>query len=379
MKKILLISFFSLIFNNAHADSHAQTTEQATSPQPNAENSADSADNKNSAEPATRSMPNSKQETELEIAAYLKNSLTQVIKLTALEQEFNLYYLAADVKEPLGSLLFFPDERLHSDTLVSLNPLRVGLTRYQWQTAVLTLPQTTLPAIPQRSEYKEDTEEPESTTDTSTAAVEDNAEAKTETDPEAKDKDADAPDTAAQDTSTEEPPIAVKTLAEISLARAQASIKLLTEKSDAVIIAGIGQGATWAAAFAVTIPVADKENYRLLLINPLQSTDVSAPKLTQMLGDIKIDTFDIYTPHNPNLSIGINPALARKRAANLSEIEQYIQIKASALTWGRQGNSWLLKKVRGVLKKYVEKPLMIAKEKKTKPKTVRKKNQKPGA
>ncbi|EPJ44510.1 MAG: hypothetical protein OFPII_33830 [Osedax symbiont Rs1] len=373
MKKILLISFFSLILNNAHADSHAKATEQAAS---DAENSADS---ENSEEPVTRSMPNTKQETELEIAAYLSNSLTQVLKLTALEQEFNLYYLAADVKEPLGSLLFFPDERLHSDTLVSLNPLRVGLTRYQWQTAVLTLPQTTLPAIPLRSEYKEDTQDPESTND-ATAAVEDTVEAKTET-AKAKDKDTDAPDTAAQTTpnsSTEEPPIAVKTLAEISLARAQASIKLLTEKSDAVIIAGIGQGATWAAAFAVTIPAADKENFRLLLINPLQSTDVSAPKLTQMLGDIKIDTFDIYTPHNANLSIGINPALARKRAANLSEIEQYIQIKASALTWGRQGNSWLLKKVRGVLKKYVEKPLIIAKEKKTKPKISRKKNQKPG-
>ncbi len=303
-----------------------------------------------------RAAPDLRANERKDIAHYLKNSLTEVVTLTALETEFDLYYYAADEKEPIGSLLFFPDERSHADWPINLQPLRTGLTRYKWQTAVVTLPVATHSPLPKRSVYRSDL--PEQTTNAETDSDTDTSKA----DPDVQQKEAQQE----------------HTMADMIGARATAAVAMLKEKSDMLIITGIGQGATWATALALTVAAADQQNTRLLLINPQQSEDISAPTLSEMISQLTVDTFDIYTPVRKNASYAGDHALARKRAANQSEVENYLQIKAPQRAWQQNGNDWLFRKVRGLLKNNVENILDDKAEKKMQPKAPEKINQPPG-
>jgi hypothetical protein len=368
MKNIVLVSLFSLSFilNTPFALSaeDEKSAEQAQKEPKEASNEDDSASMATSK--VARVTPDQRNDQRKDIAQYLENSLTEVITLTALEEEFDVYYHSADEKEPLGSLLFFPDERTHADWPVNLNPLRTGLTRHKWQTAVISLPTTQLPALPERSVYTNDT--PAS----SAAATTDDAQAQ----PAGSDPDSSQGNETAENTDADS-----KTMNEIIAARATATAAMLKEKSDVLIITGIGQGATWATAFALNLPPSDLENTRLLLINPMQSEDISSPKLNELIGQLKVDTFDIYTPIKKNNRNTINQALARKRAANQSDIENYSQIKAPKRAWQSVGNDWLYRKVRGLLKNKVEKMLAQKEEEKAnaEPVAAKKMNQKPGS
>ncbi len=322
-----------------------------------------------------RALPRLKKDQELDLALELTNSFTQVIKLTALDTEFDLYYLTAEEKEPIGSLLFFPDERSHSDWPISLNPLRVGLTKHKWQTAVLTLPEPELTAIPNRTEYPSSGEDQQAGAD-ETAQTNTNSADATQTDPES------AADTAATATDSDlssNPEEVSKTLAEVSVARAVVAAQMLKQTSDALIIVGIGQGATWATAYALTLAPAEKDKHRLLLINPLQSLDKSAPILTDMIRQLNLDTYDIYTPSQTLATGNPNAEQGRKRAANRSKIEQYLQIKAPNSAWKKSGNTWLFRKVRGILKNKVEAQFTASALVKKRPAAAKKINQKPGS
>jgi hypothetical protein len=113
----------------------------------------------------------------------------------------------------------------------------------------------------------------------------------------------------------------------------------------------------------------------------MQSEDISSPNLNELIGQLKVDTFDIYTPTKKNNRNTINQALARKRAANQSEIENYSQITAPKRAWQSAGNDWLFRKVRGLLKNKVEKMLAQKEEEKAnaEPAAPDKMNQKPGS
>ena len=147
---------------------------------------------------------------------------------------------------------------------------------------------------------------------------------------------------------------------------------MLKEQSDLLIITGIGRGATWASAYAATVAESELENTRLLLINPQQSQDVSAPDMLEILSQLKLATIELYS-ESDKLA-----ARARKRAANRSDIESYLQIKAPNYAWQKQGNQWLSKKVRGILKMNVEQALKD-KEMKKKMSAPTKPNQRPGS
>lgn len=349
MKNLLLFSLYSLIglSNQLHAEEHKTT------------NTADTAAESEQQAVFPRVIPDPYSDRQRDIAGFLEGSVTEVIALQALEQEFSIYFLGADEKEPIGSILFFPDQRNHSDWPINLNPLRVGLTRYKWQTAVLTLPEIITPAIPKRSVYTaEDVTGADQQQENSDAATDTDTDIATKTDDDAALEATEKQNEAADTTNKEDDPVEkLKSMAEITLARATATVELLKQTTEPIIIIGIGQGATWAAAFAQTITDEALQNSRLLLINPQQATDPSVAKLTALIKNVKVNTFDIYTPINASPTNPNDPAHRRKRAANLSEIESYQQIKAPASAWTAGGNQWLFRKIRGLIKNDLEKSL----------------------
>ncbi|MEH6442340.1 MAG: DUF3530 family protein [Oceanospirillaceae bacterium] len=360
MKKIALVTYiFALLINTTFAADDKEAATQDNTTEPNSEGSA------LETQEEVRVMPNPLKEQQQDLAAALTNSLTEVIKLSALEEDFDIYYLSADEKEPIGSILFFPDERTHSDWPINLNPLRIGLTRHKWQTAVITLPSTKLIPIPDRAEYSAKTEGTEDATAEASSA-EQAASTK-------EDKTEETTIDSISDTAED-----INNMADLSLARAKVTAQMLKEKSEILVIAGIGQGATWATAFALSLSEADLENSRLLLINPQQSADISAGKLREMISQLKVNTFDIYSAQK-KFNKHINAALARKRAANQSEVEEYLQVKAPHRAWSSQGNEWLFRKVLGLLKVNIEQKIEADKEQQKKPKTKEKMNQKPGS
>jgi len=363
MKKIIFLYILTLLATFSQAAE--QTTEQdnsgETQSQPAANETA-------AAEPIKRALPDSKKITATDMRMQLSNSLTQVIELNALDEDFDTYLLSSEEKEPIGSILFFPDERNHSDWPVTLHPLRTKLTSHNWQTAVITLPSTQLATIPARTDYGALTPENEESKDTQAA-----------TDNQTTDSETTAPDdTQALTQADEEPDITTNTMAETVIARAKATITKLKEQSDVIIFIGIGQGATWAAAYTATLDESERENSKLILINPLQSQDISSPKLNDIISNIKIDVIDIYTPQKTS-NFYADQANARKRAANRADIEQYLQIKAPSSSWTQAGNQWMYRKVRGILKNNVEKQLAEKEALENAPKPAEKINQPPGA
>jgi hypothetical protein len=360
MKNVALFTyFFALLINTAFAAEGKEAATQAKTAEPNGEALVPET------EKTVRVMPNPLKEQQQDIAAVLTNSFTEVVKLTALEEEFDIYYLSSDEKEPIGSILFFPDERTHSDWPINLNPLRIGLTQHKWQTAVITLPNTKLPTIPDRAVY------PDKTDGAKDSAAE----------VPSSDQVASTEEKGSEETTTDSPPEKaedINSMAELSLARAKITAQMLKEKTEMLIITGIGQGATWATAFALSLSESDIENSRLLLINPQQSADISANELSKMISQLKIDTFDIYSVQKPS-NKSMNAALARKRAANQSEIEEYLQVKAPTRAWSLQGNEWLFRKVLGLLRVNVEGDIKAKTELQATPKIKEKTNQKPGS
>ena len=364
MKKIILLSLLGCFnYNFSYASSHADDAKPADTQAAQADS-----DQTQSATSVTRVLPKPRSGLERDLALLMQNSLTEVVQLSALDQQFDLYYLEADAKKPVGSLLFFPDDRTHSNWPVTLAPLRVGLPRYNWQTAVITQPVAELTATPERTLYAQATATEEKTGDdsaiddsTAQSATEDSAEPTSAIDADS-----------VSDKSTE------YTLAEITMARATAASQMLKEKSALLVLVGIGQGATWATAYAAAIDKSEKANIRLLLINPQQSADISAPNLIELISDLKLDTFDIYSL--PQNSSGIPSHLARKRAANRADMDQYLQITAPSSVWSQAGNNWLFRKVQGLLKNQVLKPLQQkAAEQAAQPKPAKKRNLKPGS
>ncbi|MCJ8299972.1 MAG: alpha/beta hydrolase family protein [Pseudomonadales bacterium] len=370
MKKIIILSLLGCLnYNFSYASSHADDGEPADT-----QAAQVNSDETQSAASVSRVLPKPRSGLERDLALLLQDSLTEVVQLSALDQQFDLYYLEADAKKPVGSLLFFPDDRTHSNWPVTLAPLRVGLPRYNWQTAVITQPVAELAATPERTLYALATATEEKTGDDS--ATDDSiAQSATEDSDEptsAVDVYVDAYAYSVSDNSTE------YSLAEITMARATAASQMLKEKSALLVLVGIGQGATWATAYAAGIDKSEKANIRLLLINPQQSADISAPNLIELIGDLKLDTFDIYSL--PQNSSGIPSHLARKRAANRADMDQYLQITAPSSAWSQAGNNWLFRKVQGLLKNQVLKPLQQkAAEQAAQPKPAKKRNLKPGS
>jgi len=376
MKNILLISVLSSALLTNSLTTYAQDEKEQTSEQ------TETADKEKTNKVITqRVMPNAHANKQREITHLLTGTSTQIVRLNALEQEFEMYFLTAIEKEPIGSVLFFPDERNHSDWPVTLNPLRIGLTEHNWQTAVLTLPATRLKKIPDRSTYQATAQsqdkDPAQNTDTATtdngstansaSDLANTSNPETSLEPKA--------DSAIQ--KQEDTPI--KTMAEITMARASATHDYLKNISPGIVIIGIGQGATWASAYASTLDETDKEMSRLILINPQQSLDVSAPELNPLIESLIIDTFDVYTPNDKNADKETSTALQRKRAANLSEIETYRQIKAPASAWGKRGNDWLYRKVKGLIKNNIRQEFKDKATEISRPAPPEKTNQKPGS
>ncbi|MEM5529081.1 DUF3530 family protein [Gammaproteobacteria bacterium AS21] len=362
MKKIIFIYFLTLFASYSQAAE--ESTEQDSAPTTDTQAPASET---STPQAITRTLTNTKKAIANDIGMLLSSSLTEVIQLNALDEDFDIYFLGSEDKEPIGSILFFPDERNHSNWPVTLQPLRTKLTSYNWQTAVITLPNTQLEAMPKRTDYS--AQEAENTAGNETEAAENN---QTSSD------DTTNTETQALTQNNEEQSEATSTMAETVIARAQATVIKLKEQSDVIIIIGIGQGATWATAYAATLEEADKENSKLILINPLQSQDLSSPTLNETIGNLKIDVIDIYTPQETS-SYYADQALARKRAANRADIEQYLQIKAPSFSWTKAGNQWLYRKVRGILKNQVEQKLAEKEALESAPTPPEKINQAPGA
>ncbi len=376
MKKLIISKLFILLLCAPLYAADEDTTKNTANDQSNNESSdaKTTDDSTDQTETLERVMPDPHKQQQRDIANMLQGSLTEIIELKAQDESFNLYLLAADEKEPLGNILFFADPRTHSDWPISLSPLRVGLSHYKWQTAVMTLPAIQLPKIPDRS----------TPTDSSDAAATDTNTAESTQDDQQPTTDENTETVSNEDSSsdpqldTESETTTVKPNLEVIMARAQSSIEKLKETSDVIILIGIGQGATWATAYAETLSEADKEKYRLVLINAQQSPDISAKELNQMISQLKIDTFDVYSVQNKN-SPDVNQALARKRAANQSEIENYMQIQAPSSAWSKRGNEWLYRKVLGLIKTNIATALEAEALENMKPKPEEKTNQKPGA
>jgi len=306
---------------------------------------------------APRVLPSPKQSLEMDIADILRSSDTQVLELSAMEKPFNGYFLPSATGEALGGALIFPGDNYHGAWPVTLDPLRRALTRLELQTLVVPLPAAALPAIPKRT-----------LPSLSLLAEQTTTEEATETEAPAEGESAPAPTPAPAEPSTAETAesseeiIERDPLLDIVLARAQVANQTLVENSPALLIIGIEEGASWAAAYTAQLPASAAQNSKLLLITPKQSMDPSAPDLVQSLGASKIEILDIYSANaEKRFSAASSNSEQRQRAAKRAGVN-YQQFRTPRTSQNRHGNDWLVKKVYGVAKTRFSDPLKEAAE-----------------
>lgn len=308
---------------------------------------------------APRVLPSPKQSLEMDIADILRSSDTQVLELSAMEKPFNGYFLPSATGEALGGALIFPGDNYHGAWPVTLDPLRRALTRLELQTLVVPLPAASLPAIPKRT-LPSLTLLAEQTTEEATEI-----EAPTEGESAPASTPVPAEPSMAETAESSEEIIERDPLLDMVLARAQAANQTLVENSPALLIIGIEEGASWAAAYTAQLPASAAENSKLLLITPKQSMDPSAPDLVQSLAASKIEILDIYSANaEKRFSAASSNSEQRQRAAKRAGVN-YQQFRTPRTSQNRHGNDWLVKKVYGVAKTRFSDPLKEAAEEET--------------
>lgn len=298
------------------------------------ENSAPSSDNiENSDVTTTRTMPNPAQQRQTDLAQ-AQDSETEVIWLELNDQKQLALLQKAASPSPVGSILIFPDRDTGADWPSIVHPLRTQMTEYQWNTLSLTLPEQpakaiperTLPVLQERSQIQTTTEGAEEPPE---SPVEDTIS---------------TPETTSTNTSEETNASDYNKL--ITQLGQLASEQLTNLDGNLTVILGIGEGAIWAMHY-----FSQDENRKgrfLVLLDPIQPIDSSAPKLIEMISETKAPVLDLWFNSN---QFKQQQAALRKRTTLRSGNNGYRQIRLNQRSNDpRREPLWLTRQLRGILK-----------------------------
>lgn len=265
---------------------------------------------------------------------------TQVLQLSAEGVLFSLLFKESAIVRK-GGILFFPDDQTHADWQIDIAPLRNALPSWGWATVSLPvlppitpeLPRRTLPALTQIRSQPEAATEQTPTTDAQPA-----------------DTAVSEPKEPASTPPTEQPadsqptPQSSRTRQQM-LAHARAALGWMQQQGiKPIIIISSGSGATWASDFVVQMQ--ESLQLPLLMIDARQSQDIKAPELLAQLASLKATTIDLYSTSPRNQSAAQKRLQAAQKAGVI-----YHQQPLPQGTRRTQGQTWLIKAVRGALDK----------------------------
>ena len=118
------------------------------------------------------------------------------------------------------------------------------------------------------------------------------------------------------------------------------------------VLVGVGTGATWATALALNLQT--QTDLDLLIINPAQSQDISAPRLLDLIPDLKITILDIYNEAPSNATTHQkHDAKLRINQAHRNKLNNYHQSRLPVTSNTIQGQEWLVRHTRGLLETYI--------------------------
>ncbi|WP_415886999.1 DUF3530 family protein [Neptuniibacter sp. QD37_6] len=287
---------------------------------------------------------------------------TQVLQLdTGKDGEQLLgYYLTEGSGITQGGVIIFPDELTHMDWPENLNQIRTGLANHGWYTLAVFLPQPppplpkrTLPVLsaikPTQSSDAPQDSSTEPTADEETTS--ENTETPTDAVTNQQRRAADAP------TETEQEPEEKKeNYQEIVTRLGNTAFEHLKKEKgvDRVLVLGAGTGATWAAQYVQKHQ--DQQNLRLVLLDARDSKAENAPRLLELLPEIKTTIIDLHhsARRSTNTNYSENTPERRLRLARHKRMNNFHQSRLPQTNdnW-KKDNSWLFKHVRGMINTYI--------------------------
>lgn len=286
---------------------------------------------------------------------------TQVLQLdTGKDGEQLLgYYLTEGSGIPQGGVIIFPDELTHMDWPDNLNQIRTGLANHGWYTLAVFLPQPAQAPLPKRTlpvlSPIKPTQSPDTPQDSSTEPVE-AQEKNTETPSDAatnqQENAANAPAEAEAEQEQEEKENYQEIVARLGNTAFE---HLKKEKGvDRVIVLGAGTGATWAAQYVQKHQ--EQQNLRLVLLDARDSKTENAPRLLEILPEIKTTIIDLHhsARRSTNTNYSENTPERRLRLARHKRMNNFHQSRLPQTNdnW-KKDNSWLFKQVRGMINTYI--------------------------
>ena len=290
--------------------------------------------------------PNKQTSLLADLSKELEDSETDILSLKAGEDNFDTYYRNTSGAISHGGIVFFPDDFTHPNWPIFIEPLRTGLSEFGWSTLAIPLPPPITPANPSRTlpSLKAINSQPSSdiedlTPPAPTSSLEQTtATATTPTTPPL--------------TNQESEPLSSEAYQQI-IQRGITAVQALQQKGvDRFILAGAGSGATWATALALNLQA--QLNINLLIINAEQSSDISAPKLLDLIPELKITTLDIHSsPPKSAFNTHSSSAELRIKTARRNNVNNYHQSRLPATSSTPQGQEWLIRYTRGLLETYI--------------------------
>jgi len=254
---------------------------------------------------------------------YEQAAETEVIWLEAPKENRLALYRQTGTADSHGGIMIFHDIATSPDWPTLVHPLRTALTDHGWNTLAISLPAPSAQTIPERTiptlqnkEQVQKTAQGDSTTETS-----------------------------ANNTAANEGEAAESYLQTFSTIAAAGSDLLYQKGHDSQIVIGIGDAATWATGYVLQNQ--PNPNLHLVIINPSQATDSSAPKLAELLAKLKTPTLDLYfSSDNQQLK----RAKLRKRITLRNKVSGYQQVKINQRSDDpKKSKRWLSRQLHGLL------------------------------
>ena len=283
--------------------------------------------------------PNPQQSLLIDLSRIQNNQNAEVIQLNTDSDKFDAFYKESSGAITHGGVIILPDDRTHPKWPLITNPLRVGLTDFGWSTLAIALPPPVTPNHPIR-------------TLPSLKVIKNNP-LKSEgepVEPTALDESIATPAIAKESKTTDSP---IPQTYNNIMQRGTAAIQALQQKGiNRIVLIGTGTGATWAAALAAKWQ--DQANFKLIIINAEQSSDISAPALLELIPELTLTTLDMYSA-NPKNASTTQKQQPRQRieTARRNQLNNYHQSRLPKITNKLPGQEWLVRYTRGLLTTYV--------------------------
>lgn len=344
---LLSLSLISSTAFSAEEETSAGTEKTASAAQP-------------SAPTVERTEPNREKNLRQALSSHPDPS-TQVLQLdTGKDGEQLLgYYLTEGSGIPQGGVIIFPDELTHMDWPENLNQIRTGLANHGWYTLAVFLPEPTRASLPKRTLPVLSAIKPVQSSDNPQGSSTEPAEAEggtttenTETPPDTATNQQENAANAPAETEQEEKENYQEIVARLGNTAFE---HLKKEKGvDRVVVLGAGTGATWAAQYVQKHQ--EQQNLRLVLLNARDSKTENAPRLLEILPEIKTTIIDLHhsARRSTNTNYSENTPERRLRLARHKRMNNFHQSRLPQTNdnW-KKDNPWLFKHVRGMINTYI--------------------------